>query len=107
MSTTTAAGAVRCGTCGRALDPAQADLAVDGYRCLSCAIDDQLAANIAERRRDALRIGALHRLRLALYSFLALLVAAFALPGIVRVTLVVLMVPVVAFGVGAVRRLMR
>src|SRR5262249_41032202 len=54
-----------CGKCGVALSLSQADLAADGYRCLSCSTDDALAASAADNARDRARVSALHMLRLS------------------------------------------
>ena len=69
---------LQCGKCGVQLQPKDADLSAEGYRCLSCSTDDRIAANVAEDARDAARIWALKKLRIALFLGL-LLFGAFAL----------------------------
>lgn len=61
---------VRCGKCGVAMAVATADISPNGYRCLSCATDDKIAASAEESRKEAQRDGAITQFRVILPAVL-------------------------------------
>src|SRR4051812_23922570 len=65
-STIALEGTATCGKCGVGIPLDHADIAADGYRCLSCSTDEKIAASAADARREATRMGALKLLRLPL-----------------------------------------
>ena len=96
-----------CGRCGRALAVREADIAADGYRCLSCSTDEKLALAAAERRRDLQRIASLRKLRVTVYATPVLAGFAAYGTGSVRLGAALLLVPVVYFAFIAAREIWR
>jgi hypothetical protein len=98
---------VQCGRCRKMLPVAEADLAADGYRCLSCSMDEAQEVRIAGDYADIERMNALKMLRVSLFGGLLLPVFIVYCEGAVRWGAVIAAVGLASWTVQNVRVLLR
>jgi hypothetical protein len=89
------------------LAAADADLAADGYRCLSCSMDDAQDVRIADGNADVERMNAVKMLRVSVFGGLVLAILIIYGTGAVRWGSVIAAVGLASFTVRNLRAMVR